>query len=196
MKAAEQSLKLNLGCGKDIREGYVNVDIHNNDPSIVYEDLSHLPWKWGDESVDEILMLDFLEHFPYSKTVSILEEVHRILKMGGFVDIQVPDFSELSRAIMRESGINCNKCGKQLQDLTCERCGQKMSHVSKDAIKRLFGGQDYLGNWHFTTFTKDILKEMLNEIGFTVKWLEVEHQRLNWNMKARATKRSLWGIDP
>lgn len=192
-------MKLNLGCGTDVREGYVNVDLHGTDPRVVCVDLSHLPWeRWEDESVDEILMLDFLEHFPYSDTQNILEEVHRILKTDGFVDIQVPDFRECSRAVNREFGMYCNKCGALFGEswIACNKCGQKLRDISDDAVRRLYGGQDYPGNWHFTTFTKQILEEKLHALGFTVEWLDVEHQRLNWNMKARATKRSLWGFDP
>ena len=84
-------MKLNLGCGDDIKEGYLNVDFRKTHPSVQVQDLSKFPWPWADGFADEILMLDFLEHFPYAQTERILFECFRILKDDGEVVIQVPD---------------------------------------------------------------------------------------------------------
>jgi len=83
------SLKLNLGCGSDYREGYVNVD---HPRSVPKKDVAHnlevLPWPFADGSADEILMNGALEHltFPDDK----INEVHRILKVGGVFHGFVP----------------------------------------------------------------------------------------------------------
>ncbi len=70
-------MKLNVGCGQDVRQGYVNVDFRADLPGIMLADLSILPWPFSDSTADEIMMLDFLEHFPYAKTDEIIVECNR-----------------------------------------------------------------------------------------------------------------------
>jgi SAM-dependent methyltransferase len=88
-------MRLNLGCGHDFKEGYVNCDNWStNQPSgnlisqVKYVDLLQFPWPFEDNSVDEILMLQVLEHLP--DTYAVMREVKRILKSGGFVHGKVP----------------------------------------------------------------------------------------------------------
>ena len=195
-------MKLNLGCGRDIKKGYVNVDLYTTPGVDVTCDLSRLPWQWKDESVDEVIMLDFLEHFPYAKTNAILTEVFRILKPDATVEIQVPSFEECSKAMNRTVGMLCNKCGFEFKDLRviCPGCGQFPHEIAEAGMKRLFGGQDFSGNFHYTAFTEDSLKRVLVNAGFNrFESLEVDHQRLNWNYKIRAHKiglADLWGSEP
>ena len=199
-------MKLNLGCGRDIKKGYVNVDLYTTPGVDVTCDLSRLPWQWKAESVDEVIMLDFLEHFPYAKTNAILAEVYRILKSDAPVEIQVPSFEECSKAMNRAVGMLCNKCGFKFADeislrCLCQQCGQAPFEIAEAGMKRLFGGQDFSGNFHYTAFTEDSLKRVLVDAGFNrFESLEVEHQRLNWNYKIRARKigltNDLWGSEP
>ena len=45
-------MKLNLGCGHDHKEGYVNVDVSDlGNPDMVV-DLEVTPWPWEDGIVD------------------------------------------------------------------------------------------------------------------------------------------------
>ena len=85
MTRALSILKLNLGCGKDLRRGYVNVDFTAGD---VQWDLRKVPWPWLDNSADEILMWHVLEHLP--DTTDAMTEVRRILKPGGVFWGQCP----------------------------------------------------------------------------------------------------------
>ena len=83
-------LKLNLGCGEDIREGYINIDKYIKVCKQV--DLNNIPYLWiKDNSIDEILALNILEHLnnPYD----ILMEWYRICKHGSKIIITVPHFS-------------------------------------------------------------------------------------------------------
>lgn len=194
-------MKLNLGCGRDIRQGYVNIDLHPGLGVDEVADLSKFPWFWNDESVDEILMLDFLEHFPYNQTDKILSEAWRILKMGGELTIQVPDATHLLRAINFSPPFKCNRCGWDFPvgDLranffVCGSCGQSWVDIAKAAQARLFGGQDYEGNWHFTTFSGLLLREILRSNGFDkMEYLEKEHQWANWNFKVSVKKtKDVW----
>jgi hypothetical protein len=48
-------MKLNMGCGFNKREGYLNLDLSPEcHPNLVC-DLESLPWPWKDDSVDQVL---------------------------------------------------------------------------------------------------------------------------------------------
>lgn len=51
-------------------------------------DLFKSPWPWGDSTADEVLMAQFLEHFP--NLIDAVREIHRVLRDGGRVRIVVP----------------------------------------------------------------------------------------------------------
>lgn len=185
-------MRLNLGCGSDVKEGYTNVDFREV-AGVTKVDLSIFPWPFKDESADEILMFDFLEHFEYRKTKPILEEVWRVLKPNAFVDIQVPDFESCANAILGREPFNCNTCGYKTPRGKCPKCGQEDFLLIESAMRRLYGGQDYPGNYHYYSFTKDYLEYILSSVGFgDFTYLEEEHQWLNWNFKVRAVKKDAW----
>ncbi len=192
-------MKLNLGCGDDIREGYTNVDFRQTHPSVLLADLSTFPWPFEDESADEILMLDFLEHFPYASTPFILLECFRILKPEGTVVIQVPDGAHLTRAFGVIGEYLCNRCGGTMGGgefsivEACRGCGQTADEIAEAAMMRLYGGQDYPGNYHQTAFTQQSLKIKAKYAGLElVGYEEKKHQYANWNFKARYKKGDLW----
>lgn len=84
-------MKLNIGCGRDIRPDFVNVDIVDLGGNIVH-DLTVFPWPFADDSADEILAIDIIEHIPRGPMlVNAINEIIRILKVGGVGRIQVPD---------------------------------------------------------------------------------------------------------
>src|ERR1700733_3692290 len=92
--------RLNLGCGFDHREGYLNVDINDfHHPDLVADvtDLHMLP----DSSCQEIVAQDVLEHLPRTATIPALQEWNRLLDDGGLLRLRVPsvlDLAELLRA--------------------------------------------------------------------------------------------------
>lgn len=80
--------KLNVGCGKDIRPDYVNLDIAQLPGVDVVHDLTRFPWPFAENSFDEIELINVLEHLP--DTISTLEELHRIARPGAKISIRVP----------------------------------------------------------------------------------------------------------
>lgn len=189
-------MRLNLGCGRDHRTGFVNVDFVP--PADMIVDLSRFPWPWSDGSVKEIMMLDFLEHFPYSQTDRILQEAARVLAVGGQIHIQVPDFKVCAIAAASIDGYEtqCNRCGEFFSDLfdsVCSRCKQPRIDVRRAAIHRLYGGQDRPGNWHFAAFTDELLSDHVSRAGLVgIRFLERnengETYSQNWNMRLSAAK--------
>ena len=80
--------KLNIGCGKDYRKGYINLDIDKNVKSDVTHNLEKFPYPFKDDSLDEIFMKHVLEHL--NDTVKTMKELKRIIKKEGIIKIEVP----------------------------------------------------------------------------------------------------------
>ena len=83
-------MKLNLGCGSQILDGWVNVDKFGT-PDQVF-DLESFPWPWADNAVDEILLSHVLEHLGQSPQVfiAIMRELYRVACDGAMLHIRVP----------------------------------------------------------------------------------------------------------
>nr|WP_319540024.1 methyltransferase domain-containing protein [uncultured Methanospirillum sp.] len=80
--------KLNIGCGTDIKDGWINLDGKNLPGVDIVHDLEVFPWPFVDNQFDEIYMKDVLEHLP--NTIQTLEEIYRITKLHGKIFIAVP----------------------------------------------------------------------------------------------------------
>ena len=85
-------MKLNLGCGHNKRQGWVNVDHSDACAPDRVVDLEQTPWPWPDDSVDEVLMSHVLEHIGEQTSVylNIWRELYRVCKDGAHVYIFVP----------------------------------------------------------------------------------------------------------
>ncbi len=83
-------IKLNLGCGSNHREGYLNVDKYG-EPELRH-DLEVLPWPWDDGAVSEVVLSHVLEHLGRETAIylGIIKEIYRICEDGAKVLITVP----------------------------------------------------------------------------------------------------------
>jgi hypothetical protein len=83
-------LRLNLGCGMNRLEGYVNVDRYG-EPDVLH-DLEVVPWPWPNDSVSEILLKHVMEHLGRDpKTyLEIMQELYRVCEDGATIRIVVP----------------------------------------------------------------------------------------------------------
>jgi predicted SAM-dependent methyltransferase len=88
--------KIYLGAGNDRKEGYTHVDILDLPGIDVVCNLALFPWPFEDESADEIIAIDVIEHMPThtkdmeSTYIKFIEEAYRILIPGGLFYIQTP----------------------------------------------------------------------------------------------------------
>lgn len=88
--------RLNIGCGKDIKEGWLNLDSAKLPGVDIVHDIQKLPLPFKDEEFDEILCQDVLEHIEY---IPVLKDIHRILKQTGKLTIRVPHFTSKNNYI-------------------------------------------------------------------------------------------------
>lgn len=82
--------KLHLGCGREIWEGWVNLDLAPLKGVDVVWNIEKTPWPFQDNEFDLVYAKDILEHVEY---VSAMREIHRILKPGGRLQASVPHFT-------------------------------------------------------------------------------------------------------
>jgi len=77
-----------MGCGRDIRDGWINIDKYPVDERVVCMDFNLLPLQFKSDSVDEILLSHVLEHIidPFY----FIMECHRILKKDGVLRVVLP----------------------------------------------------------------------------------------------------------
>lgn len=84
-------MKLNLGCGEDIREGYINIDYHSFEGVDKIFNLNHIPYPFEDSSITEIIMQNILEHL--DNPFQVMKEIYRICKNKAIIKIRIPHFS-------------------------------------------------------------------------------------------------------
>jgi len=80
-------MKLNLGCGRDVREGFVNVDQYPF-PGVTVCNMDTDPLPFPDGSVESVLASHFLEHVLHFDRV--MREIHRVLAPDGCLEVHVP----------------------------------------------------------------------------------------------------------
>lgn len=84
-------MRLNLGCGRNHLEGWVNVDSVALPSVDVVADLDRcreVPLPFADDSVDELLLSHVLEHV--GDTLALMQELHRIAKPGSVAVVRCP----------------------------------------------------------------------------------------------------------
>lgn len=151
-------MKLHLGCGYKILDGYINVDIRPETGCQIIDDVKILS-NFENNSADEIYACHVLEHFGRHEYVSVLQKWYNVLKPGGIIRLSVPDIE-----------VVCN-----------QYIGNKYS--LRQLIGFLYGGQTYKENYHYIGFDFNMLKEDLEGLKFTnIKrwdWKETDHKHID-----------------
>lgn len=133
-------MKLNLGCHDRPKQGYINIDRDLYNGVDVVSDVSKL--NYPDSSCSEIYSSNILEHFSHTKTLDVLSEWYRLLRVGGVLKISVPDFD---RAIE-----------------IYQQCG-----MADWVVNFLWGDQGYEGANHYCGFNEARLTKLLKQVGFS-----------------------------
>ena len=134
-------MKLHLGCGTKHIEGYTNIDARYLPGVDEVNNIKYLR-NYKPNTVDIIYACHVLEHVGRYEVEGVLKRWFEMLKPGGILRLAVPDFESIVEAYHYYGDI-------------------------EKIMGLLYGGQDYEGNFHYTTFDENHLTKLLSNCGFT-----------------------------
>jgi predicted SAM-dependent methyltransferase len=84
--------RLNLGCGHDKREGWLNADSFPECEPDLMLDIEATPWPFEAGAFDHVLMKHVLEHVGADFKVfqAVMRELYRVIAPGGVLEVHVP----------------------------------------------------------------------------------------------------------
>jgi ubiquinone/menaquinone biosynthesis C-methylase UbiE len=95
-------MKLNLACGQDYLDGYINIDnksMYQGNMRVDREgDVFTLEWE--DNSVDEILLSHFAMYIGLEEMPTLLKRWYRWLKEGGKIVIETGNVKSIAKFIL------------------------------------------------------------------------------------------------
>lgn len=87
------TIKLDIACGQNKREGFKGVDIAPGKGVDFVHDLETYPWPFKDNSVEEAHVSHYIEHV--GDLVKFMNELYRILIPGGQCTVIAPYYSSI-----------------------------------------------------------------------------------------------------
>jgi predicted SAM-dependent methyltransferase len=153
--------RLNLGAGNSGFQGFTSVDLYD-DAADVKADLCDLPF--DDNSVDEIICLQTIEHISYDKTEKMFQEMHRVLKEGCNAHIECPDLLYAAKEIVATGDID----DKWIKHIWGEYYRPWDTNRYPDA-------ENHEGSKHRTGFTLKRMKRICEPLGFKVTEASRKH---------------------
>lgn len=103
-----------------------------------------------DEYADFVFNSECLEHFPWNETFKVLSEWCRVVKIGGVIRIEVPDFILACQQVLNTDTLECDLAMRQI----------------------FYGGQINEYDFHYTGITHRMLQAWLEELNFEIINLE------------------------
>jgi hypothetical protein len=133
-------MKLNIGCGKTYRDGFINIDAF--DQTVADRIMPADNLKFPSNSIDEIEACQLIEHLGVSNTIYALAEWFRVLEPNGKLLLETPD---LITSFKRFIGGN---------------------RETRKAVISWIYGLETLGMSHKFCFPDELIVELLEKNGF------------------------------
>jgi predicted SAM-dependent methyltransferase len=163
-------LRLHLGCGGNPLAGWINIDRVARAPGVITDiDVTHLPFPDG--SVDAVLAEHVFEHFSFEEEGKIWSEMARVLRQGGWLTIEVPDFEWVCETFLRAKddwrafyivGHPDHYAG----------CGRALDQRWGILQTMFFGNQNGAGQFHRSAYTEGKLRAIAAALGFPAVTVE------------------------
>jgi predicted SAM-dependent methyltransferase len=165
---APQAPRLNLGCGRHTKQGWVNIDrwLPQETPDGGGAVLINLDLMRGlplaDDTCTEIYSSHLLEHFSAVDGARLMKECHRVLRHLGRLRTCVPDFARLARAYVDGD----NDYFAPLYNIFAGRMGDGID--GSDTIMDAMNNALYQLGEHRCVYDMEKLEKLLSAIGFSV----------------------------
>ncbi len=167
-----KGMKLDIGCGAMPRKepGWYHMDIDKRwkDVEFLHDIYEGLPFE--DNSLEEIYCSNNLEHIEWRKTYSVLFDWYSKLKVGGKIEIRVPNFKFLAEQYVRGAW------NIRLQE-----------GVELSAQHAIMGGEyPGYGHLHKALFDFGNLSEAMKDVGF--QDIRDTSNQGSWELRITAVK--------
>ena len=148
--------KLNIGCGENLLEEWLNTDLIP-DSRVIFLDASR-PLPFADSTFNYVFSEHMVEHIDYQNARKLFREVYRILRTGGKFRVATPDLHFLIKLYSEKSCIYSDYISwmseKWLQDFDFETDSVVINHVMH-------------GFGHRFIYDFKLLKMVLEKVGFS-----------------------------
>ena len=124
-------MKLNLGCGRNVKSGWINVDMEEKENKLdLICDLSkEFPFKAN--SYEYIYNEHFIEHLDWLAGLKFLKNCYRSLKPGGILRLVFPDFKKVFKAYLENDAEFFKAAGDRLNGADYEYYRSVYEHPEK-----------------------------------------------------------------
>jgi SAM-dependent methyltransferase len=158
------ALRLHIGCGDKPLPGWINIDRVARAAGVSTDiDVTDLPYPDG--SVDAVLAEHVFEHFSFAEERLVWGEMARVLRPGGTLTLEVPDFEWVCATFLAASddwrefymvgaADHYGGCGRALD----QRWGILQT--------MFFGNQNGSGQFHRSGYTEGKLRAIAGALGF------------------------------
>ncbi len=156
----QEPIRLNLGCAKDIKEGWINIDKNYKHHNVFNYDIKSLSFIKAN-TVEYILAKDILEHMPFKDGLRSIQNWYSWLKPYGKLHIQTTNWDQIKFSL-----------NKNYWDISTLN-------------DMLFAGQSWINekpndcDWHKSVYSLDFLKNYCKQLGFLI--LECSEDKLPWH---------------
>jgi SAM-dependent methyltransferase len=86
----KRGIKLDLGCGSNKQGGYIGMDKRRLPTVDIVHDVRKIPYPIPDGACHTILMSHLWEHIPPDIKIEVMDELWRIMQVGGQLLISCP----------------------------------------------------------------------------------------------------------
>ncbi|MDD2731839.1 MAG: hypothetical protein PHI53_01435 [Candidatus Pacebacteria bacterium] len=132
---------IHIGCGEFNDKRYINVDSRKGLHIHYVDTIENISKLFPQNYADLIYGCHVLEHVSHLKLTQTLKGLYVCLKKGGILRLSVPDFETIVGMYQEKSSVS-------------------------GIIAPLMGGQGYPGNFHFSVFDEEYLRNLLISVGF------------------------------
>lgn len=157
-------VRLHLGCGTNPLPGWINADTVPRAPGVVTDiDATHLPF--ADASVDAVLAEHVFEHFSFQEEGEVWPEMARVLRPGGVLTVEVPDFEWVCATFLQAKDEWCSFYRVGHPD-DYAGCGRALDQRWGILQTMFFGNQNGAGQFHRSAYTEGKLRALATMLGF------------------------------